>query len=182
MKRRPRPSSRGQNSRAIARPRLRAHPRALAKTRPRPRHAGGRPLLFIPTAVVLRAREIFKNRRVFSEVLLTLEREGNGTWPRKTLFRRVTSRDGQNPATTSAPACSSRQLQAVAKTTALERLEAAAAAAEYDTPAYHRAIAAMHASSLEAEGLEGIKGGPCGCYSCGFVKRPGGRRASRRAA
>lgn len=126
--------------------------------------------MFIPVAVVARARELIKMGLEFSRVLRALEVEGNGAWPRKTMQRRVAAAvgaAGQNPARARAAAAPRAAPRGVAKTTPLERLEAAAEAAEYNSPAYHRAMAALHAA-----------GGPCGCYSCGHALATKGRRAA----
>ena len=173
------PRGRGQNRRAIARGRS-STPRArLDKTAARPRGAGGRPLTFIPIAVVARAAELERTGLDFSTVVRVLEREGNGAWPRKTLLRRVRAggvllggRRGQKGAVDELAGAGGRAARAVAKTnTRASRyavLEAAAVAAAYDTPAYHQAVAAMHASRDSSYGRR--RTGPCGCYSCGHAK------------
>jgi hypothetical protein len=134
----------------------------MVKTRRRPPHAGGRPLAFIPVAVVERARELAAKGFSFSTVVRSLEREGNGAWPRRTLLRRVRSTSssakysaGQNSQLQRAAAGAGEQLERVAKTTAVERLEAALEAATWGTPAYDRALRARHAFD-----------GPCKCSVC----------------
>lgn len=69
------------------------------------RHAGGRPLKFIPTAVVERAVTLWDECRRWSEVAHWLEREGNGTYDRNTIRRRVEALQAvQNQPGTSSPA------------------------------------------------------------------------------
>lgn len=59
--------------------------RIARATRPR----GGRPLAFIPALVVEHAAKRYAVLRRWSDVLQELEREGNGTYARNTLIRRV---------------------------------------------------------------------------------------------
>jgi hypothetical protein len=161
----------GQNSRAIARGRSSTRRARAAKTRPRPRHAGGRPLLFIPAAVVARAAELAWTGLHFSTVVRSLEREGNGAWPRRTLMRRVRSTTsssaparGQNRRSSSSPAPAADLAAGVAKTSPVTDAIAARILGgpwpEYDTPAYHDRLATLH----------GLLGGKCGCYSCGRAR------------
>jgi hypothetical protein len=153
----------------------------VAKTRPRPKHAGGRPPLFIPAAVLERARELNAGGRDFSTVVRMLAIEGNGSWPRKTLLRRVRATPsssaparGQNPPARSRVDVAGGRLEDVAKTDRFYMLEAAAAVATPGTLVYHKAIAAMHASPDNPEGAP--TNGPCGCHSCGVAARWRGRR------
>lgn len=141
--------------------------------------------MFIPAVVVERARELAGGGRDFSTVVRMLAIEGNGTWPRKTLLRRVRSTSstpprgrGQKVRRCSAVDVAGEQLLRVAKTNTpagrfavLEAEAVAAAYVGYDSKRYHAAIAAMHASVDHPEGA-----GPCGCYSCGFAASPRGRR------
>jgi hypothetical protein len=190
------PRGRGQNRRAIARPRSSTRAGRLAKTRARPRHAGGRPPLLIPAVVVARAAELAARGCSFSTVVRMLEKEGNGTWPRKTLLRRVRSTSssatpapGQNQQLGAGGRRELEQLEGLAKTTLARggswyaipaaaaaewrRLEAVKARAKLDSPAYHAAVAAMHASPSNPLRFGAVnKGkGPCGCYSCAVAKR-----------
>ena len=84
-----------QNSRRRPAPRRAARARPPSKIRHQ-KHGGGRPLLFIPTAVVVEASRLFDSLRRWSDVLAALERGGNGTYARNTLIRRVLSWRVQN--------------------------------------------------------------------------------------
>lgn len=124
--------------------------------------------MFIPAAVLARAVELAAYPLAFSTVVRRLELEGNGTWPRKTLMRRIrssaSSRSGQNTRGLQATSPAADIAGDVAKTghaLGLLECEAVLAAQEYATPAYHKALAELHAATP----------GPCGCYSCGFAKR-----------
>lgn len=154
------PRGRIQNSPRPRRSSPRPRPRALSKTRARPRHSGGRPPAFIPAAVVLRAAALYQKHRDFSRVLRELAQEGNGTWARNTLLRRISTGPVQNSPTSPASASSSSALQAASKTDRKEeRLLDALEREAFGSSRYHTIQAQIHAL-----------GGPCGCYSCGTVK------------
>lgn len=161
-----RPRGRGQNRRAIARPPASSRPRAVVKTQRRPRHAGGRPPLFIPIAVVARAVELARSGSDFSTVVRKLEAEGNGAWPRKTLMRRVASTSssstparGQNRRRRQPPGGSSSAQRDVAKTRTWDELIDAVHAADDGTPELNEAIAALHAAPEYGRGR-------CHCDAC----------------
>jgi hypothetical protein len=114
--------------------------------------------MFIPAAVLERARELVAATYDFSTVVRLLEREGNGTWPRKTLMRRIrsTSRSatparGHNRASSSTRSPAAELLERVAKTPSRTVLEFAVAHAErmhgLDSLSYRQAVAALEGLS-----------------------------------
>lgn len=147
--------------------------------------------MLIPIAVVARARELSAGGRDFSAVVRMLAIEGNGTWPRKTLLRRVLSTSGssspargQKSTTRSRPAAPRGAARAVVKTDALdvaiadlEREQAAADARDELSPAALELESMIASEPYDTrlyhelvKGLHAVLGGPCGCYSCGTTK------------
>jgi hypothetical protein len=110
-----------QNSRrgsAGALERRRSRP---SNNRPRPRHGGGRPLSFIAALVVAEAARLYKIHRRWPAVFEALEREGNGTYARNTLIRRVAKYSaGQNSARPTPPAGRARVARARSRTRDLD--------------------------------------------------------------
>jgi hypothetical protein len=102
----------------------------MTKTRTRPRrppHAGGRPLAFIPTAVVERGAQLYAQLRRWADVIVHLKREGNGTYARSTLIRRIrrtsTGSNGQNSDLVRTSTSASSRPRAVVKTRAIWDIE-----------------------------------------------------------
>jgi hypothetical protein len=92
--------------------------RRSRSTKPRRRRrGGGRPETFIAALVVARAAELYKAHRRWVDVLQALKAEGNGTYARNTLIRRVRKFSrGQNSADGAGDLGELEQLQRRAKT------------------------------------------------------------------